>query len=390
MDYYYKYRKYKLKYLNAQKNECVDMIGGAPPSNYFRNGQKLFIIAKLDDTDTNKSFRERTDILLNGHSPFRKPHVSLLDISINMDNRDSYIFDSDKFADVVCDAFKQYLSNITLHSPHRQYLMFGQSGNQFFGRAYDVEPSTDLKNISAFRMEIYNYINKAIGATPTSKVSNHNNLNFYEYSYHGTPLYAVSEHYHGRQVWTPHISVINEKDLQTHNNPLYQRFRQQLTDDQKKDIIWSQFIGKPLTPMSYINFKDIKTIEISHTSAGAKLRNAQTCMDIPVSASATAPAPSASAAAAPSASASASAPSTAQLPQYKWFMHNIKYWTGTQSVDINNERTIDRLLTSNNIRNYKIWQNRSGQFQAGFNDNHNWTSDNRTVNKWHNVSFLLK
>jgi len=274
MDYKNRYLKYKSKYLKLKESiypSSINMIGGG---KVFTNETTLYIIANLDDTRSNQGFSERTNVLLSGNRPFQPPHVTVHSLDINQDNPYAKLFQDQGFYDVVKKSFEYNLGgqgglfgpkSLKLKSPMGQYTLFGVKP-KYFGRRYTPDNQDAITN---FRLELYKYIESQLGGKLTSRIEIKNNMTYHIYSYNGVDLYSVSDYYYGKGVWSPHISIVNEFDIQNNNKQLYAEYLSKQTDDDKRDLLVSKVQGQRVTPLSEIDFNEVNTITVSIKNKGA-------------------------------------------------------------------------------------------------------------------------
>ena len=226
-NYIYKYRKYKLKYLDLLNNQS----GGSPP--YFKNNMHIFIIANITDNHILREIRHMANIL--APKSHIDPHFSLLELHINYDDphfqklyergdsllKDRYISDNIK------KIFNSYLRNISYNENiENPFGYVGMTDTKFFAKFYEIYPSSAILKYDDILMKVLNIFTTKLGIVENIVRGESNNSMYHVFGYNSydgfkslfalTQFYAVSENVH------PHISIISSKDIQRSNQQLYE------------------------------------------------------------------------------------------------------------------------------------------------------------------------
>jgi len=77
--------------------------------------------------------------------------------------------------------------------------------------------------ITHFRTSFYKYLESFLGKS-TRRYIKTASKGYYVYSYRGKDLIAIPEYYHGKGVWTPHLSLIKLDKIQRSNPNLYNAY----------------------------------------------------------------------------------------------------------------------------------------------------------------------
>ena len=218
-------------------------MGGAFP--FKKNGSSFYIMIKIDG-DTLDRINERRAKL--GLLPKTDIHMTLLHLHVNTAHPDfSTIFDNPAFYDIIRDSIIKNLitTGLIFDSPLGSWDLLGLGGNEFWARIYTA---SDIKNISKFRMDIFNYINGILG--PPTLVNEKRGKgtdidDFSVYSYGGHELYAINQSHYNIKTWRPHISVLNIRELTP-------RIRSQIDNQLDKSTFIRETIGGPVKPISEI------------------------------------------------------------------------------------------------------------------------------------------
>lgn len=213
----------------SEEDDLDVQLGGTIPrtrSNIFRSAHSLFIVARATDKNFIKYFYARLDKLKIDKTAQThiKPHISMFNVFINTANPDHrHIVDLNsrvvpQLEKLLVAAYHQLSPQMYLVSKKGKYEIMGE----FMAKVYR---SVNSMYITHFRMVFYRYLENILGHG-TRRIVNTNGQVFYVYSYNGNDLIAVPEYYHGKGVWTPHISLIKLSKLQKSNPALYKEYRQ--------------------------------------------------------------------------------------------------------------------------------------------------------------------
>jgi hypothetical protein len=200
------------------------MTGGGK-SSVFRSGYSMHMIADATEPKLINAFRSRLDHL--GISRMDqskiKPHITLMQFQINKANPDHQILVGS--GGKIRSDFKRHLEyHYNALSP-QMYLLSRKGKYEIMGESMTkVYKSVNPTYITNFRMSLYRYLENKLGR-PTRKIGLLNGKRYYVYGYRGRDLVAVPEHYHGKGVWKPHLSLIKLGKLQKANPYLYDAYR---------------------------------------------------------------------------------------------------------------------------------------------------------------------
>lgn len=216
-------------YMN-ELNDLIDsplpdqMIGGAN-SLVFRSGYTMYMIADAIEPKLINAYRSRLDKL--GISRVEqskiKPHISLLQVQINKANPDHHqlVGSTGKIRSNLErhleNAYKILSPQMYLISRKGKYEIMGE----FMAKVYKAINST---YITSFRMSLYKYLEHKLGPS-TRKIAILNGKKYFVYAYGGRDLIAIPEYYHGKGVWTPHLSLIKLDKLQKANPHLFNAYQ---------------------------------------------------------------------------------------------------------------------------------------------------------------------
>ena len=205
---------------SPSSNQSNQMIGGSKTS-IFRSGYTMYMIADATDQDILNAYQYRLDKLgiIKKEQIKIKPHISLMHVQINKANlnhllmvgSDGNIISS--FERELNNAYKIISPHMHLISRKGKYEIMGE----FMAKVYKVLNSS---YITTFRMIMYKYLEKHLGAS-TRKIATLHGKKYFVYAYRGQDLIAVPEYFHGKGVWTPHMSLIKLDKLKKANPNLY-------------------------------------------------------------------------------------------------------------------------------------------------------------------------
>lgn len=226
--------------INAQQNEskiCHELElpdnesnklqkGGANKSNnVFNSLYKLYLIADATDNNLINNYHARLDKLkISKFEQMKmKPHISMMDIQINKANPDHrYIIDANghmvnKLKHILTVKYHQLSPQMYLTSKKGKYQIMGE----FMAKVYTAVNSS---YITQFRMSFYKYLEHHLGLAKRS-VKYVNGKKYYVYSYNNRELIAIPDYYHGKGIWTPHLSLIKLDKIQKYNPQLYYAYQ---------------------------------------------------------------------------------------------------------------------------------------------------------------------
>jgi hypothetical protein len=247
----------------------------------FNRTAKFFITAHIGG-ETLKRINKRLKYfkeslkLLNATIDFiHPPHITLLQFDVNMDS-DFYYFLikilENKYI-LNKDLIKYFLLKLLLKSNKGKYNIF----NTFIAREYKVN---DNFLITYFRKNFYNilthnyykYKNKNI-IKKNNKIIN-NNIKYTCYKdNNNNKLYAVPEYYHGKGIWTPHLSLFNIYNIQpnfNNSNKLLNLFRKSVNTFKNNLLSISKIPGYDIKNIDFSlsvlpkfkkSYRDIKNFE---------------------------------------------------------------------------------------------------------------------------------
>lgn len=206
-------------------DNIYNMFGGAKIGTVFKNSATIYMLADVTDSSLNHNYFNRLDKLGVSKQDQAKiiPHISLMEVYINMSNPDHKILVTSQRSIVPIlqqIMMKQYFAinpQIYLVSKRGDYEIMGD----FMAKVYRA---TNSRYITQFRMAFYKYIENILGRGIRRKIIMNNKI-FYIYSYRGRDLLAVPDYYHGRGVWKPHLSLIKLNKLQKSNPVLYRSYQ---------------------------------------------------------------------------------------------------------------------------------------------------------------------
>jgi hypothetical protein len=166
----------------------------------FTNHKNFYILASLDKDNT-IGFKQRRK-LLSGQTQYI-PHLTLLTLIINKDNKHSKIFDSQSFKNYVIESFNKILAQVTLQKD--DYKIIGNT-RYFFVKTYKTH---DTKMMTIFRTLIYEKIKKML------HIQNFTIRKSGKYIYFNS-LFAVPI-YDYKTKWYPHVVIVTNTDTSNNN-----------------------------------------------------------------------------------------------------------------------------------------------------------------------------
>lgn len=207
-----------------------DMIGGAVKgmkkrASVFKSGYTMYMIADATEPKMLGAYQARLDRLgiSKKEQSKIKPHISLMQVQINKANPDHLqIIGADG---MIRSGLERELENAYKTLSPQMYLISRKGKYEIMGEFMaKVYKAVNSSYITSFRMTLYKYLEKKLGPSKR-KVAILNGKKYFVYSYGGRDLIAVPEYYHGKGVWTPHLSLIRLDKLEKANPQLYDTFQ---------------------------------------------------------------------------------------------------------------------------------------------------------------------
>jgi hypothetical protein len=205
-----------------------EQIGGAIAKisqSPFRSFNKIYIMADATDPALINSYHNRLDKLgISARERAKlRPHISLMEIHVNNKNPDSgYILDLNgklnrNLSRILTTQYALLSPQMYILSKKGKYDIMGD----FIAKVYK---SHNSMYITHFRMAFYKYVENILGkGSRTTKIVN--GKKYIVYSYRGRGLLAIPAYYHGKGVWTPHLSLIRLDKVQRSIPALYKAYQ---------------------------------------------------------------------------------------------------------------------------------------------------------------------
>lgn len=232
-------------------------------NNIFKNVTEFYIMCNISNSNIISHLDERRKLLLHGEMPKNSiMHITLLQFDINQDHYLANKFKNKNFHVNIAKIYNDTVKNkkFILRDLLGRYELLGKGNHKFLTKVY--EPY-DKFIITQFRKKLYNYISEYIGSYSISINKQHDNM-YYVFNVNGTDLFAVPSFYFGIGVWKPHLSIVNTGDIERYNAPLYQKYVNVITMENKLNVIVNEIIEQHFGPMGDIDMcKDINTMTIS-------------------------------------------------------------------------------------------------------------------------------
>lgn len=184
---------------------------------YFDKTIRMYFIAECTNEKMVDSYTYSQN-KLNIRTKFKSPHITMMHIHINALNSDhKLLVEHNKvnsmFKKIIELKYIDLSKNMKLESSG--YDMMGE----FFAKTYRSSSNSN-SNITDFRMVLYLYLQIFLGKSIRIKKTI-NDRTFYVYSYKNRELIAVPEYYHGKNIWSPHVSITKLDIIKTYNPNLY-------------------------------------------------------------------------------------------------------------------------------------------------------------------------
>jgi len=245
-----------MQYINYNKQN-----GGA--GLFFKNNTKFFIMANVSNSNIISEIDNRRKLLLLGNKPVHSDvHFTLLQFNINQDHPNAKFFYDPVFHRKIWDFYDDSIrkNKLTLKYIRGLYDLLGLGEKKFFAKIY--QPNQP-ELITEFRKAIYKYIGSELGKYKIRKKKNGKDM-FYVFSLKGMDLISVPEFYFGIGVWTPHISVVNLKDVAKYNQKLYKKYEGYKTKRNKLNTLLQPILKAKFDPIGDINMEqDVNFLRVS-------------------------------------------------------------------------------------------------------------------------------
>lgn len=249
----------------------------------------LYIILPLDSTILH-GYNQRRNILgLSDQTQKDKiPHITLFDIRVNMNHPlATTIFDpksNTKLYEILARAYKNVFFGHKIVSRIGNYEILGK--DKFYCKKYELD---DAMLITTFRMMFYSYIEEIAGSKKTvsdyidpNDPNDPNGKLYKRYFYGNIPqgsnnsrhsqdnvLFDVPSHHHGKSVWTAHISLCTQGELDNINSEI-------TTEDE----LVNKLLEKYSVNINNISFRDHLGVPFVSTKYNGKRTNMNLDMNI--------------------------------------------------------------------------------------------------------------
>jgi len=235
--------------------------GGA--GSFFKNNTKFFIMANVSNHTILTEIDKRRKLLLLGNSPVHNDvHLTLLQFNINQDHPDSEFFYDPVFHRRIWDFYDDSMrkKSLTLKYIRGFYDLLGLSDKKFFAKIYQPEQP---ELITEFRKQIYKYIESELGKYKIKKKKFGKDM-YYVFNLNGEDLISVPDFYFGIGVWTPHVSVVNIKDVAKYNEKLYKKYSNSKTERSKLNTLLQPILKAKFGPIGDIIMdRDVNFLKVS-------------------------------------------------------------------------------------------------------------------------------
>jgi len=238
-----------------------NLSGGA--RGFFKNNTKFFIMANVNNDKILTQIDDmRTTLLLENRPLHSDVHITLLQFNINQNHPNAYFFFDPEFHQNIRTFYDKTINSKNLILNHKPNIfdLLGLTHKKFFAKLY--YPNQPLV-ITDFRTLFYKYIGKRLGRY-NIKEKVFGGENYFVFNVKGKDLIAIPGFYFGKAVWTPHISVINIKDLESYNRELYEDYLYAQSNDDKTNTLLNVLKNKGIDDTNDIKMnKDINFLRIS-------------------------------------------------------------------------------------------------------------------------------
>lgn len=238
-----------------------NMEGGA--GSFFKNNTKFFIMANVNNNNIIDEIDKRRKLLLLGNSPVHNDvHITLLQFNINQDHPDAKIFYDPMFHRKIWDYYDDSMrkNHLVLKYIRGLYDLLGLSDKKFFAKIYQPDQQ---ELITDFRKAIYKYIESEIGKYKIRKKKQGKDM-YYVFRIKGQDLISVPDFYYGIGVWTPHVSVVNIKDVERYNPKLYNKYENYKTNRNKLNTLVQPILKAKFDPIGDIDMEhDVNLLRVS-------------------------------------------------------------------------------------------------------------------------------
>ncbi len=209
----------------------------------FKTSTKVFISARITSDYVKKACNDRVRILSSGKIDEKEYHMTIHSFFLNSNHPYYKYVKRGLLEQLKWSSINTFTDDIELRSRYGKYSIYAGKKNDFFVREFGSKV-----DITAFRMSIYKWIQKAVGGkcvcSHTDKIGGQT---FYFYSYKGTDLYAISEHYHGRGQIKFHVSLISSDE--------YYKKYMNVSDQCEYMVKLIHRCGKRINALSHIKVK---------------------------------------------------------------------------------------------------------------------------------------
>ena len=217
----------------------------------FPNKLMFYVMAAIQDRNLKNTMEFCSANILKGNlSSYSDPHITLIQFEINGNHPYSKIFKRESFKTQITEFYKYFFTRKNTEFVPDRFELMGNRRKHFVKKY----KSTTTSGITPFRKAIYKYIDKLIGKSSMSYKSV-NNQKYIVFSYHKMPLFVVKDFYYGINVWTPHISIVSDSDIEKYNPGLYKVYMQQPTDEYKIRLLYKYLKKKIGNGVNKLNMK---------------------------------------------------------------------------------------------------------------------------------------
>lgn len=233
----------------------------------FQNTERAYVSVELcDDCNISSCLKARQNaILLNKNPKNCKPHLTLYQFDINLDNPNAFIF-RDKMSELAKFAFECYKKtfirrSVQLKYTQGEYDLMGQSKHKFLVKKYDLYPRQD-DVIVEFQKKFCDGM-EAIFDLGSSKINKGNDFEYHSYNKETKALFAVPNFY-AEEKWRPHVSLVNTADVKEHNPSVYRKYENAKEKELQIEALMEPIYKKQFAAMEDINMTtNIKSVKLS-------------------------------------------------------------------------------------------------------------------------------
>jgi hypothetical protein len=255
MDIYkQKYIKYKTKYLNLKRHQGLQ-IGG----KLFDKQQTLYIVATISDPKLKRVAKKITDtIIAKNVKPYRDPHITLFNLTINALNPDSIIFQDPKFYNKIRKVYDKTIGNpedpliLESYEYPKGFSLSGYRPRHFLKYYRQLNPD----KIFDFRDMIYGLLEKRLGrgkATVKDDINITTGAKYHIVSFGKKELFAESLYFDN---WKPHLNFLNDFDIDKNNEGLAEDLTRVKSGKEKTDIVLGEIDSINQNVLEYIDMSE--------------------------------------------------------------------------------------------------------------------------------------